>query len=172
MFCEHCGFSLDENAKFCPNCGIYTFGESTQPVVTTNVTEEAWTSEVHWEYFWSYFTKGLIGFGIGAVFAIAGENPEGFLYLGLLFAGVPYGWNLISRITNGWTVYGIVVIGLYYIFKLISSLLIAITVYPPLLFYHLMMSQKPKSTAKTICIVFFVLSIIASFLVVYGLLVK
>lgn len=172
MFCEHCGCSLEQDAKFCTGCGTPTINESKQLVAEMSETEEAWTCEIHREYFWEYFIKGILGFVIGSVLAFVMGSPEGFVVLGLAFAGVPYGWNLITRITGGWTLYGIVIICLYYMLKLFLSLLIGFTVYPPLLFYHLMMSQKPKSVAQTICLVIFVLSIMASFLVIFGFVAK
>ena len=172
MFCEHCGSKLEENTKFCTNCGKCTTEEERPSAKAKNLAMSDWSRELHQEYFWEYFGKGLLGFGIGAVLAIADGFPAGILYLGLAFAGVPYGWNLITRITGGWTLYGIVVIILYYLLKLFFSLLIGITVYPPLLFYHLMMAQKPKSTAQQICLVIFILSIFASALVISGLITK
>ena len=173
MFCEHCGRSLKENSRFCEECGKACTGDQlNQPVAAANAIEEEWSRETHWEYFWEYFIKGLIGLGIGAMLAIAMGTPSGMIYLGLTFAGVPFGWNLITRLAGGWRLYGIVAVVIYYSIKLLCSLLIGITVYPPLLFYHLMLSQKPKTTAQTICIVFFALSIIGSLLVVSSLIMR
>ena len=173
MFCVHCGSCLSEDAKFCTHCGRSTTDKPTPSVAATNETAETWTREIHWDYFWEYFVKGLIGFVIGVVLAFAMGSPQGFVTLGLIFAGVPYGWNLIARITGGLALYGsIVIVLLFYMLKLFLSLLIALTVYPPLLFYHLMMSQKPKSTAHIICVAIFVFSIFTSLLVIYGFAVR
>ena len=170
MFCEFCGCSLEQDAKFCTSCGNPTIDESNQLVAEVNAIEDAWTYETHRELFWDYFVKGIIGFLLGTVFAIAMDSPEGFVVLGLVFAGVPYGWNLITRITGGRTLYGSVgIVLLYYMLKLFLSLLIAVTVYPPLLFYHLMMSQKPKSATQSVCVVIFILSIIASLFILSSL---
>ena len=173
MFCEKCGSLLEQDATFCSDCGTDCAVEQSSKTVETAGSTEEWSRETHWTHFWNYFVKGLIGCAIGAVLAIAMGSPAGILYLGLAFAGVPYGWNLITRVTDGWSLYGsVVMLVLYAMIKLLLSLLIGITVYPPLLFYHLMMSQKPKSIAQTFCIVLFALSIIGSLLVVSGLIMK
>lgn len=168
MFCEHCGFNLDEDTRACTNCGTPVISGTTPAVDSELTAEDVWTCEMHREYFWEYFTKGLIGFGIGVVFSFISGSPELFAVMGLLCAGIPYGWNLITRLTGGWTLYGIVLILLYYGFKLFFSLLIGFTIYSPLLFYHLMMSQKPQSTAKSVSLVAFILTIVMSCIIMFN----
>lgn len=83
---------------------------------------------------------GLIGFLIGltVTFTLLLETGEvlGWLFLGLLFAGIPYGWELTGRFF-GVIVGSIPVMVIAFILRLTAAYLLGLFVYPVVLLYNL-----------------------------------
>ena len=72
------------------------------------------------------------------------------LFASLMLAGFPYGWSLINRTIGNWSIFGNILIAFaFFWFKAGFSLIIGITVYPIVLVYNLVQSQKSKQ--KILC---------------------
>ena len=72
------------------------------------------------------------------------------LFASLMLAGFPYGWSLINRTIGNWSIFGnILIVFAFFWFKAGFALIIGITVYPIVLVYNLVQSQKSKQ--KILC---------------------
>ncbi|MBQ8358999.1 MAG: helix-turn-helix transcriptional regulator [Oscillospiraceae bacterium] len=71
--------------------------------------------------------------------------PIFMIFVGLLVGGFPYGWRLLARLTNEWTIYGNILILIFLsLFKFGISILLGITAYPVAIIYNLIRSQKSQ----------------------------
>lgn len=125
-------------------------------------------AELYKERLKHHLIKGLLGFAIGFLFFLVTlfmfltPSVEGgvtfasslltitFAFiLGLACAGIPYGWGLINKFLGQWTIFGniIVVIALFFL-KFIVAYGIGLVVYPIVLIYNLIRSQKTKRRVK------------------------
>ena len=111
--------------------------------------------------------QGIIGFAIGSVglliiFLTTSLNAKTFniweipgillfaIICGLFFAGMPYGWQVISKWTNQWIIYGNILVVLFlFVLKIIGTFTIAMVGYPIALIYNFIRSQKSKKKVKT-----------------------
>lgn len=108
--------------------------------------------------------KGIIGFVAGAIFTFIMEKELVLgqaAVVGFFLAGVPYGWELVGKITGDWMVIGhIVVMLIYYAIRMVASVLIGWIVYPIALAYNLMKAQKVGSVGRYILTAVFVIIIL------------
>lgn len=119
--------------------------------------------------------KGLIGFAAGFIFvlitALIDEDPFSFtmaFVTGLFLAGVPYGWELLTKIIGNWYVVGsIPIMIIVFMLKLVGAVFIGWAAYPIALLYNLIKSQRRGSKLKTVYIILLIafICIIATFLI-------
>ena len=94
----------------------------------------------------SLIIKGILGFIIGVIFAFV-RSPElgiGFaLLIGLVFAGVPYGWQLSGKITGGLFVVGnIGVMIIAFALRAVLAMITGWIAYPIMLAYTFIKSRR------------------------------
>ena len=118
---------------------------------------------IHKERVRQLLKQGLPGMIVGClagismcVLAIAGVENASILdavlfcclvipLYSFILAGVPYGWSLINRIIGNWVIFGnLIVVIAFFIFKFGFSFILGITVYPIVLIYNLIHSQKSR----------------------------
>ena len=78
MYCKHCGTDLEENVKFCPNCGAEQTAEAAEPVakpVLDNEFEEKKNAMAGSALVWGI---------LGLVFAAS----SWLAILGIIFSGI------------------------------------------------------------------------------------
>ena len=104
MFCKNCGKQLEDNVKFCPECGTSTGAQAntqqtvdSQPTVThTNGTVQGQPEQK------SRLVAGLLGIfvgGLGVHNFYLGYNNKAILDIVLsLFCGIGAIWGLIEGI--------------------------------------------------------------------------
>lgn len=99
MFCRNCGKQIDDNAKFCPECGASTSTQTDefQPTVThTNGTVQGQPEQK------SRLVAGLLGIligGLGIHNFYLGFNSKGVLNIVLsFFCGIGAIWGLVEGI--------------------------------------------------------------------------
>ena len=130
--------------------------------------------------------QGIIGFVIGAIiglgFAInmVVSTTGNFglvevalaalsaVVIGCAIACFPYGWGLINRFLGQWAIFGhiIVVIALF-LLKVLAALYIGVVVYPIVLVYNLIRSQKSKRKVRKWTII--VISVVVLWYVFLGI---
>ena len=92
MYCQHCGNQLDDNASFCPNCGVATDGSNSNiPTGATAQTASKGKSKL---------AAGLFGILLGGlgVHRFYLGNAIGVLYLLFCWTGIPSIVGLIEGI--------------------------------------------------------------------------
>ena len=98
MFCKNCGKALEENAKFCPECGAAT---SDQPAAQATVTHTNGTVQGQPEQK-SKLVAGLLGIfigGLGIHNFYLGYTSKAIIDIVLsLFCGIGAIWGLIEGI--------------------------------------------------------------------------
>ena len=122
--------------------------------------------------------QGAKGFAGGCLFVlvsmglIAGftDEPNMFadptMLLMVVFAGIgcigfPYGWSLINKAIGNWSIFGnAIVVFAFFWFKAGFSLILGIWVYPIVLVYNLIKSQKSKRKIKRAWIIIAVLIVV------------
>ena len=83
MYCRHCGHEVDDNAKFCRNCGSNLQKDDGQPSAANEVTEATEITENRPPKVWRIFA--LVGKILGIVCLVTSVIP--FLnYVSLEFA--------------------------------------------------------------------------------------
>lgn len=97
MFCRNCGKPIDDNAKFCPECGAATSDQAAQATVThTNGTVQGQPEQK------SKLVAGLLGIfigGLGIHNFYLGYTSKAILDIVLsLFCGIGAIWGLIEGI--------------------------------------------------------------------------
>lgn len=79
MYCAQCGIQLDDNAKFCSNCGQAVIGSgspagqvssSPVPAASTQTIETPTTIGTKWLNFWTYFSLPIGGI-VGLLISLA-----------------------------------------------------------------------------------------------------
>ena len=93
--------------------------------------------------------QGVLGIIIGTVFTLivmSDAEISTAIIIGMFFIGLPYCWELLSRIIGGWVlVGGIPFTIIAYIFKFLISLAIGWIVYPIVLIYTIIRAiLEPK----------------------------
>lgn len=121
-------------------------------------TLEIWDEEceVHKDKAKRLLFKGLLGFVAGFLFVLVVtlSNSDSFSFIqalgvGVLLAGVPYGWELLGKLVGHWYVVGhIAIMILAFCFKLVGAILIGWVTYPFALLYNIMKSQRKGSKAR------------------------
>ena len=112
--------------------------------------------------------KGIIGFAGGFLFAFvmatSDRDPFSFFFgcgIGILCAGIPYGYELLGKIIGQWFVVGhIGIMLIVFMLKLVGAVLISWATYPIALTYNLMKSQKPRSTGRRILTIALIVAIL------------
>lgn len=116
--------------------------------------------------------KGLLGFSGGFIFvlltSIWGKESFHFgmaLAVGLFVSGVPYGWEILTKITQGLYVVGSIPIMLLAAFiKFAIALILSWAIYPIVLLYNLTRAQRKGSKYKilfaTLLIAFIILLVV------------
>lgn len=107
--------------------------------------------------------KGGIGFAIGAIIGLLGFHKDGFstalsaiLTFGLVFAGVPYGWEVLGRILGHWLAYGnFVFVLIVHVFQFLFSYVVGLVAFPIALLYNAMRAQKKGSITKIVITIAF-----------------
>lgn len=140
-----------------------TMRKSDEPFVDN--TLEIWDEEceVHKDKAKRLLFKGLLGFVAGFLFVLVVTLSDGdsfsfaqALGVGVLLAGVPYGWELLGKLVGHWYVVGHIAIMILSIcFKLVGAILIGWITYPFALFYNIMKSQRKGSKARKLWTVVF-----------------
>lgn len=91
-------------------------------------------------------------------FTVIGELLIFCSEFGLIFAGFPFGWRCISKLTDQWALYGnIIIIAFLFVFKLGLSLILGVTAYPISIVYSLIKSQKSLTRMRVSLIIFYAL---------------
>ena len=65
MFCKNCGKELNDNAKFCPHCGVKVTGEDQTPVNETQTVQAPVYETVETESAQTAYQEPILG-GSGA----------------------------------------------------------------------------------------------------------
>lgn len=98
MFCKNCGKQLEDNAKFCPECGAST---STQADAQATVTHVNGTVQGQVEQK-SRLVAGLLGIFIGGLgihnFYLGFNNKAVLNIILSLFCGIGAIWGLIEGV--------------------------------------------------------------------------
>ncbi len=143
---------------------------SDSELVPPSYDEEYYECEEWRQEFVRIRNKGIIGFVIGFILGClmayqfshsTGVEPSTqsiFLswlliptLFGLTISGVPYGWELLTKATGGWSIYGNILIVIFaYLFKFLFSFFIGSLVYPFVLLYCFMKSKRRNSKARKI----------------------
>ena len=115
-----------------------------------------------------HLLKGLPGFIIGFVlflvaffvFVLPSSEtgitiPSSLLtiscsvFVGLIFAGFPYGWSLINRFLGQWSVFGSIPVMFFLIgLKFVFALTVGMATYPIVFIYNIIRSQKTKRRVR------------------------
>ena len=108
-----------------------------------------------------YFIGSFPSITGGDIWEIIIGAPLLMVELGLIFAGVSYGWKWITRQTEQWTFYGnIFALLILFFLKLIGSIIFGVIAYPVVVVYNLIRSQKSKKRVH-VGLVLFCLAIFA-----------
>lgn len=105
---------------------------------------------------WQLMIKGIIGFFGGFAFVVITTliDKDDFMLgmalgVGILCAGIPYGWELLTQITGGlYAVGSFPFVILFFCFKLVGAILIGWVAYPISLLYNAVKAQKQGSKLK------------------------
>lgn len=148
--------------------------EDTVPASSENDNLEAWDpeQEVHKDTVRHLLLQGILGFAVGfllnIITSLSDQDPFNLtagIMIGLLMAGVLYGWELLGKIIGNWFVVGSVPIMIIVLMcKLFGAILIGWVAYPIALLYNLMKAQKKGSKGKlvtTVLLIAFVVLIVA-----------
>lgn len=115
--------------------------------------------------------KGVaIGMALGsmamcAMITTTDSNEQSWLMLllppilfGILMAGVPYGWDVITKLIGRWNLYGNILIILFLVcLKFAFSYFISVLVYPWVTAYHIINSQKTMKRVANGWVIFLVI---------------
>lgn len=107
---------------------------------------------------WQLLIKGIIGFIGGFVFVVITTliDKDDFMLgmalgVGILCAGIPFGWELLTQITGGlYAVGSFPVVILFFCFKLVGAIMIGWVAYPIALMYNAIKAQKKGSKLKIV----------------------
>ncbi len=174
MKCENCGALIyDETANYCVQCGseiVLNQGRKHHDLAAElGITDEDIECANYREAFCKLRNQGLIGLlvgvAIGCFAASSMSESSGFLawiffplVFGIYFAGFPYGWSLITRVTGGLAVYGSILVMLFfYGLKFAFAAMLGWAVFPFMLLYNYMKSKKKGSKARKVCTAILVL---------------
>lgn len=99
---------------------------------------------------------GLLGFIIGFLLAFIVTSEDELSYrlamscaVSLFFSGVPYGWELLTKLIGKWIVIGsFPVMFIVFIFKFVATFYIGWVAYPIALLYNLAKAQPKGSKLK------------------------
>lgn len=125
-------------------------------------------AEMYKERTKQHLLKGLPGFIIafvlflGALFVFVLPSSETGItipssliaiscsvFVGLIFAGFPYGWSLINRFLGQWSVFGSIPVMIFLIgLKFAFALTVGMAAYPIVLVYNIIRSQKTNRRVK------------------------
>ncbi len=98
------------------------------------------------EKFRNLLLSGVLGMVIGVVFITSMESNVQIgeiIMVGLMFAGLPYGWKLSGRVVGGGVVVGHIVIMLFVIaFRFAIALMTGCIAYPVVLIYTVIQMMK------------------------------
>ena len=96
MFCKNCGKALEDNVKFCPECGTATSDQAQSTVTHTNGTVQGQPEQK------SKLVAGLLGIfigGLGIHNFYLGYTSKAVIDIVLsLFCGIGAIWGLIEGI--------------------------------------------------------------------------
>lgn len=93
------------------------------------------------------------------------------LFGGIGCIGFPYGWSLINRVVGNWSIFGnIIVVLAFFWFKAGFSLMLGIWVYPIVLIYNLIQSQKSKRKIRRAWLI--IVALIVAWIMVGGILIS
>lgn len=101
--------------------------------------------------------KGIVGFFIGVIITFAMGQEEAIrdfpmtILFGVIFAGIPYGWELLGRfVGHTFAIGSLPFMFLVYTFQFLGAVLIGWLVYPFALLYNAMKAQRPGSKGKIV----------------------
>ncbi|MDO5399678.1 MAG: hypothetical protein Q4F17_01690 [Eubacteriales bacterium] len=126
---------------------------------TSNLEAEdfEYKREVHKAEAIRLLKKGIVGFFIGLVFMLAVDPKEAIrdvpmtVMFGILFSGIPYGWELLGRLFgHTFAIGSLPFMLIVYVLQFLGAVLIGWLAYPFALLYNAMKAQKPGSKAKII----------------------
>lgn len=119
--------------------------------------------------------EGCFGFAAGFILVLITSlaDNESFSFtmafaVGFFLAGLPYGWELLTKIIGNWFVVGsIPIMIIVFVLKLACALLISWAAYPIALLYNLAKAQRTGSKLKVVFIILLVIfvSLIAAFFI-------
>lgn len=124
---------------------------------TSNLEAEdiEYKREVHKAEVLRLLKKGIVGFFIGLIFMFAMGSEEAIrdfpmtILFGVVFAGVPYGWELLGRLFgHTFAIGSLPFVLIVYVLQFLGAVLIGWLTYPFALLYNAMKAQKPGSKAK------------------------
>lgn len=158
-------------------CAISDEEEGLSKAVTSDKAEETrdHKRELHKKKAKRLLIKGILGFVVGFLFVLITtlSDNESFELLrafgvGVLMAGVPFGWELMGKAVGRWYVVGpIPVMILVFCFKLVGAVMIGWAAYPVALFFNIMRAQRKGSTARKIWAVIFGIFIVIMLVFAY-----
>ncbi|MFA9422882.1 MAG: zinc-ribbon domain-containing protein [Sedimentibacter sp.] len=107
MFCEKCGYKIEDNAAFCENCGeplnIKTEEEASEIKTSKNITKNQ-TGSYHWMYEFSFWKNPAVLITAYKVLLIALMVPALLMFFLTLGDGIAEAFKILINIIG----YGIV----------------------------------------------------------------
>lgn len=114
--------------------------------------------------------KGLLGFVIGFLIGWCTMHTKDatpfyyYIFFGMLFAGFPYGWELVASMIGNWLVFGSTGLHLVvFLVKFMGAYFVGLVATPLGFFYHLARSFRKGSPLRIICYV--ILAIFLAFFI-------